>query len=237
MAHEDFDIDSLAKFLHLMPNQVQKMAERGKLPGRKISGQWKFSQAEVHHWLEERIGASDEEELAEVEDVLDRHGEAEAEAPVSVCELLSLESIAVPLNARTRGSVISEMVNLASLTGQLWDPGKMEQQVRERENLHPTALDNGVALLHSRRPLSNILGEPLLAIGRTYQGMPFGNARGSLTDIFFLICSVDDRGHLRLLARLSRMLADETTMDGIRDAESSGELLDWMRKREEELFD
>jgi PTS system nitrogen regulatory IIA component len=113
----------------------------------------------------------------------------------------------------------------------------MEQQVRERENLHPTALDNGVALLHSRRPLSNILGEPLLAIGRTYQGMPFGNARGSLTDIFFLICSVDDRGHLRLLARLSRMLADETTMDGIRDAESSGELLDWMRKREEELFD
>jgi PTS system nitrogen regulatory IIA component len=95
MAHEDFDIDSLAKFLHLMPNQVQKMAERGKLPGRKISGQWKFSQAEVHHWLEERIGASDEEELAEVEDVLDRHGEAEAEAPVSVCELLSLESIAV----------------------------------------------------------------------------------------------------------------------------------------------
>jgi PTS system nitrogen regulatory IIA component len=133
--------------------------------------------------------------------------------------------------------VISEMVNLASLTWQLWDPGKMEQQVRERENLHPTALDNGVALLHSRRPLSNILGEPLLAIGRTYQGMPFGNARGSLTDIFFLICSVDDRGHLRLLARLSRMLADETTMDGIRDAESSGELLDWMRKREEELFD
>lgn len=237
MAHEDFEIDSLAKFLHLMPNQVQKMVERGKLPGRKISGQWKFSQAEIHHWLEERIGVSDEEELAEVEDVLDRHGEAEAEASVSVCDLLMPEAIAVPLNARTRGSAISEMVKLASHTGLLWDPAKMEQAVRERESLHPTALDNGVALLHPRRPLSNILGEPLLAIGRTYQGVPFGGARGSLTDIFFLICSVDDRGHLRLLARLSRMLADTTTMDGIRAAEGSDELLAWMRQQEEGLFD
>jgi len=41
------------------PDQVKKMAERNKLPGRRIGGQWRFSQPEIHQWFEERIGASD----------------------------------------------------------------------------------------------------------------------------------------------------------------------------------
>jgi len=67
MAYEDFDIDSLAKYLHITPAQVTKLADRGNLPGRKVGGQWVFSQHEIHHWLEDRIGASDDVELVEVE--------------------------------------------------------------------------------------------------------------------------------------------------------------------------
>ena len=155
MAYEDFDIDSLAAYLHLAPHQVSKLADRGKLPGRKISGHWRFARAEVHHWLEHRIGLSDEDELVEVEGVLQRSAGAEAREDVCIAELLPVEAIAVPLQARTRGSVIQKMADLAAQTGMLWDPDKMAQVVRDRENLHPTALDIGVALLHPRRPMPN----------------------------------------------------------------------------------
>ena len=120
----------------------------------------------------------------------------------------------MPLEARSSSSVIDRMTELAAGTGLLWDPEKMAQAVRERENLHPTALDNGVALLHPRRPMTNILSEPLLALGCTHRGIPFSGARGVLTDIFFLICSTDDQGHLRALARLSRLLGDNTFLQG-----------------------
>jgi PTS system nitrogen regulatory IIA component len=235
MASRDFDVDSLAAYLHLSPQQVARMADRGKLPGRKISGQWRFAEAEVHHWLEDRIGLSDEGELVQMENVLDRRRGEQAEV-VSLAKMLPLDAIAVPLQARTRGSVIGEMAQLAARTGLLWDPERMAEAVRERESLHPTALDIGVALLHPRRPMPNILAEPFLALGRTYQGVPFGGVRGGLTDLFFLILSTDDRGHLRTLARLSRLLGDSTTLDGLRCCENPASTRDWIALREAELF-
>ncbi|MCH5377128.1 MAG: helix-turn-helix domain-containing protein, partial [Planctomycetes bacterium] len=140
MASKDFDLDSLAEYLHLTPPQVAKMADRGRLPGRKIGGQWRLSEAEIHNWLEDRIGVSDDEELERVESVLDRRA-GHAREIVCIADLLPTQAIAVPLQARTRNSVIDKMAELASASGLLWDPGKMAEAVRERESLHPTALD------------------------------------------------------------------------------------------------
>jgi PTS system nitrogen regulatory IIA component len=217
MLDDDFDIDGLAAFLHLAPAQVARLADRGKLPARKVGGAWRFSAAEIHHWLENRIGLSDEQELVEVEGVLDRASPAEEEVP-RIAALLPLEAMAVPLRARTRNSVITEMVDAAARTGWLWDPPKMVEAVRAREEMHPTALENGVALLHPRRPMSNILGQGFLAFGRTETGIPFGGSRGTLTDLFFLILSVEDRGHLRVLARLSRLINDMDFLSELRSA-------------------
>ena len=97
----------------------------------------------------------------------------------------------------------------------------MASAVRAREEMHPTALDNGVALLHPRRPMSSILAEPLLALGMTPGGIPFGGPGGALTDIFFLICSTDDQGHLQTLARLSRLITSADFLPAIRAAESA----------------
>jgi PTS system nitrogen regulatory IIA component len=232
--HEDFDLDSLAAYLHLTPPQVARLADRGKLPGRKVGGQWRFSQAEIHHWLENRIGLSDEEELVEMESVLQRSAPADEQADISISELLPLEAIAVPLPARTRDSVIRSMVELAAGTGLLWDPQKMAEAVRSREEMHPTAMEGGVALLHPRRPMAAILGEPFLALAVTASGIPFG-AGMPLTDVFFLICSVEDRGHLRILARLSRLLALPGFLDSLRAASDASAARQLIIQAEENL--
>jgi PTS system nitrogen regulatory IIA component len=235
MAFTDFDVDTLARYLHIAPGQVSKMADRGTLPGRRIAGQWRFSKGEIHHWLEERIGAADDADLANVQGLLDKAALSHEPVTVRISDLLRPEAIAIPLAARTRASVIKSMVELAAKTGHLWDPAEMAEAVEARENLHPTALDNGVALLHPRRPLPQILEEPLLALGRTVQGIPFGGERGQLTDIFFLICSVDDSQHLRTLARLSRLIATEGFLDALRAAQDPRDVLRATRQFEQPL--
>ena len=235
MAEEDFDIAALAKYLHLAPQQVSRLAERGKLPGRRLGGEWKFSTAEIHHWLEDRIGLSDDVELAHVEDALERASGGDTADEVSIAAMLPLSAIAVPLCGKTRRSMIDEMVELAGATGYLWDPPKMAEAVTARENMHPTALDNGVALMHPRRPMASILGEPLIALGLAGRGIPFGSDRGTLTDIFFLICSCDDATHLRTLARLSRVINDAEFLDRLRGCESPGEVHAVVVEREEEI--
>jgi PTS system nitrogen regulatory IIA component len=234
MSQRDFDVDSLASYLHLTPAQVARMADRGKLPGRKIGGQWRFPEAEIHHWLEERIGVSGDEELVQVENVLDRAAPDEDE--ICIADMLPREAIAVPLNARTRGKVITAMTDLAADTGWLWDPAKMAEAVSARESLHSTALENGVALLHPRRPQPGNLAQAFLALGRTYRGIPFGDSQGRLTDVFFLICSTDDGGHLRTLARLSRLLADPNFLDNIRHADDAEKTHSVIVETEQTLF-
>jgi PTS system nitrogen regulatory IIA component len=217
MPTRDFDVNRLATYLHLTPQQVVRLAERGKLPGRKVAGDWRFARAEIHHWLEQRIGLSDEEGLVEVENALQRAAPETERAHVSLAALLPLEAIAVPLPARTRNSVITSMTDLAAATGMLWDPDKMAEAVRSREDMSPTALENGVALLHARRPMATILAQAFLALGVTSTPIPFG-AGVPMTDIFFLICSVEDRTHLRVLARLSRLLNVPGLLQALRSA-------------------
>ena len=235
MPHRDFDVDSLARYLHVAPAQVLKLAERGHVPGRKIAGQWRFSKGEIHHWLEERIGAADDADLQQMQGLLDKAAAGRESATVRISDLLKPEAIAIPLAARTRASVIKSMVELAAKTSYLWDPAEMAEAVEARENLHPTALDNGVALLHPRRPLPQVLEEPLLALGRTVQGIPFGSTSGQLTDIFFLICSIDDSQHLRTLARLSRLISSEGFLPAIRSAADAPDVLRAVEQFEQPL--
>ena len=235
MADDDFDIPGLAAYLHLSPQQVSRLAERGKLPGRRVDGDWRFYSAEIHHWLEDRIGVSDESDLMHMEGALQRAMGGDSAEEVSIAAMMPVEAIAVPLIGKTRRSVISEMVELAANTGYLWDPTKMAEAVDARERMHPTALDNGVALLHPRRPMSSILGEPLIALGLSPRGIPFGSERGRLTDVFFLICSCDDSTHLRTLARLSRVINDADFLASLRSCEQPGEVHALIAEREEEV--
>jgi nitrogen PTS system EIIA component len=234
MPYRDYDTASLAAYLHLTPQQVERLAERAKLPGRKVAGRWRFAKSDIHHWFEQRIGVSDEDELVEVEGVLGRSEPSSQPEEVSLAELLPLEAIAAPLTARTKNSVINAMVNLAVATGRLWDPQAMAEAVKKREELHPTTLGNGVALLHPRRPMPNALAEPTLALGCTTTGIPFG-AGSPLTDVFFLICSTEDRGHLRVLARLSRVLAVPGFLPALRQVFGSAAARQLILEAEEAL--
>ncbi|HOA53717.1 MAG: PTS sugar transporter subunit IIA [Thermogutta sp.] len=231
MNHEDFDVHGLATYLHLTPQQVQRLADRGKIPGRKVAGQWRFSPAEIHQWLEHRIGLlTDDEDFAEMESQLKPKNATAGE--ISIAALLPVEAIQVPLVGRTRNSIVREIVEVAARTGWLWDTQAMIEAVLAREDMHPTALENGVALLHPRRPQPRILEQPFLAFGRTQSGIPFGGDTGTLTDCFFLICSVEDRGHLRTLARLSRLLAVPEFLPTLRELEDPSAIRKWIAEVE-----
>ena len=218
---EDLELPQIAQYLHLTPHQVEKMADRGRLPGRKVGGQWRFNEAEIHHWLEDQIGASDDSvELARVQRVVDRMTDESHDREIH--ELCTVDTIEVPLRARTRGSVIRDMSDLAAKSGLMWDAPAMADAVKNREAMHPTALDCGVALLHPRRPQTSILADTVVALAISQARIPFSDS-GHMTDVFFLICSYDDSSHLRTLAKISRLIAMDSFLDRLRACETPSE--------------
>jgi PTS system nitrogen regulatory IIA component len=80
------------------------------------------------------------------------------------------------------------------------------------------------------------LGESVIAFGRTASPIPFGAPGGELTDIFFLICCRDDRTHLRVLARLTRLLQRHGFLEELREAETPTQAWDALAMGEEQLL-
>jgi PTS system nitrogen regulatory IIA component len=236
MPHTNLTLQQLSRYLHLPDAQIRKLVDKGAIPSRRVNGELVFSREEVNHWLERRIGISDEEELVQVEEALIKSlppGTVENE--ISLVALIPDGAIALPLLAKTRDSVIRSMVQLAGSTGLLWDNDAMAEAVKAREELHTTALDNGVALLHPRRPMPSILGDTFVALGIVPSGVPFGGGASGLTDVFFLICSMDDRVHLRILTRLSRILTSSDFLSRLRESSSESEVRELISEVEQAI--
>src|SRR5438270_8795708 len=222
MENETMDLEQLASYLHRDVREVSKMASRGYLPGHKIGGEWRFASAEINYWIETQMPSYTEAELEALETGTGR-GQPDNQSLVST--LVSESTMAVPLTASTKASVLKELVHLAEQSWQVYEPVALLAAVRQREELGSTALSSGVAIPHPRRPSPTMLGEPVIAYARTLAGIPFGAQNGALSDIFFLICCRDQRTHLKVLARISRMMLQPGIVDELRATESVAETL------------
>lgn len=233
MPHETMDLDQLAHYLQRDARELHKLASRGHLPARKVGGEWRFAKAEVNHWLETQLPEYDEQQLTAVESATVG---TSGQEPL-IASLLSEATMAVPLAASTRGSVFRELVRLAEQSWQVYDPEALLHAIQQREEMASTALPNGVAIPHPRRPMPNALGEPIMAFGRTASGVPFGSDHGNLTDIYFLVACRDDRTHLHVLARLSRLLLRPGILDELRAASTTLETWRLIETAERELIE
>ncbi len=223
------DVNAVANLLHVLPKQVQRWAERGHIPAQKINGEWRFARAAVHQWIEDKLHDLDGQQ--QMDEVVKHH-------LVSVAEQLPIEAIAIPLNARTPSSVIDELSKVAASTGLLWDADEMAKAVRQREEIASTALECGVSLMHPRRPLTNYLAEPFIALGITAKPFPMslaGENDSCLVDVFFLLCSMDDVDHIRTLARLGRLIRQPDFLPDLRSAQTPAEVLDVIREAESKI--
>jgi len=218
MSHDWFSLDELAQHLGRDRREIEKLANRGRIPGRKVSGDWQFHPTEITHWLEQEMREYTDKELVLVEQT-NRSGELNPLLPVS--SLLTVETCQVPLPARTKRSVLETLIEVAGRTWQIWQPAVLLNAIQEREAVLSTAFDNGVAIPHPRNPLPEAMGQSIIAFGRTESGIPFGAPNRGLTDLFFLVLCRDSRTHLHVLARLGRLIQQPGFLDQLRSTEDS----------------
>jgi nitrogen PTS system EIIA component len=232
MSHESISIEELAARLGRDRRDVEKLANRGRIPGRKVGGTWQFHPTEIRHWLEQEMRGYSEPELAALEE--GQRGEG-AEHDTPILKRLSLETVQVPLEGRTKRSVIEGLVEVAGRTWQIWEPASVLHAVLEREEIFSTGFENGVAIPHPRNPLPEVLGQSIVAFGRTFSGIPFGAPRRQQSDLFFLVLCRDSRAHLHVLARLGRLMQMPAFLDSLRAAETSQAAYDVIAQADQSL--
>jgi PTS system nitrogen regulatory IIA component len=231
MPYRNMSLDDFARYVGMDAREVQKLAERGQLPGQKVGGEWRFNRARVTEWLQQEMHTLDEERLVTIERTM---GPGSGETGMILTDLIGLEGVDPVLRANTKGSVLRELVNLSERTGLLYDGQGLLKALEAREEMCSTGLQYGVAIPHPRQPMPYVSAEPMVCVARTSRGIGFGSPYGGLSRLFFLICCHDDRHHLQVLARLMRVLSPDI-IELLMGVESREDVLGVLLEKEKQI--
>lgn len=141
-------------------------------------------------------------------------------------DYLEPELILVDLEADGPEAAIHVMVDCLHEAGKIDDPESVRRAVVDRETSHTTALGNGVAIPHAT--LAG-LDRARVLVAVAPEGVPFGpgDREGRPERLFFMLLSPDDEAgtHIKLLARIVRLVRRPTFVDALIGAESAASLL------------
>ena len=124
-------------------------------------------------------------------------------------EFLDKGLVLPELEAKTKSEVLEELIAPLAAKYAGFDLKKAHRVLLEREYLGTTGIGDGVAIPHGK--LEN-LGDIILVVGRSREGVDFEALDFKRCTIFFLVLAPEQVAgvHLRILAHISRLLKDDS---------------------------
>jgi PTS system nitrogen regulatory IIA component len=143
---------------------------------------------------------------------------------MSISELLNGQQILPHLAGTTKQQVMEELVEHLATVQQGINADELLKALLEREKLGSTGIGNGIAIPHGK--LSG-LSDILLVFARSTKGVPFDAIDGKPIHLIFLLVAPANStgGHLKALARLSRLLKNDAFRRSLLTAPTAEDIL------------
>lgn len=127
-------------------------------------------------------------------------------------DFLRRDFVLLRLESEDVDGVIAEVARKAGAAG-LGDPAVIRDQLLDRERLHPTVMGSGLAIPHATVPG---LEQPVIGVALAGEHpVAFGPTDQGAVRVFFVLLSPPghEREHVKLLARICRLVRHEGFMD------------------------
>ena len=152
---------------------------------------------------------------------------------MKILDVLKQETIISELTATDKKGVLQELTGpVAQVSGANQD--EMVRVLLERERLGSTGIGTGVAIPHGKLKSLDSL---LVWFGRSRKGIDFDAIDGKPAHLFFLLMAPENStgAHLRMLARISRLLKDSALRQSLMDAADRHDLYRLIENEDHEL--
>lgn len=221
MANRYLTLEEAAHYLHVPPEKLAHMVKQQEIPFVQNAKRVAFDTDALDAWASQRILQMSERHLGDYHrgSSLDTRYRAGEFALVS--SLFAPTHMVIDLPSRTKASVIRDLVAIAEKAELLYAPADLVRSLIEREAICSTGMAGGVALVHPRHHDPYLAPDSFCVLARTATPIPFGAPDGENTDVFFMICCLDERLHLHILARLCTMLNTTDLLTRIHAAEDA----------------
>ncbi len=148
-------------------------------------------------------------------------------------QVLKPGCVVVPLKSREKLAVIAELIDVLDRNKLLLNKEVALQSVLAREQTRSTGIGSGIAIPHGK---SNAIRELVMSVGIAGQPIDFDSVDGKPVSIVILLLSpIDQTGpHIQALAKISRLMLDETFRTKLQKANSPQQVCDLLSERENE---
>jgi nitrogen PTS system EIIA component len=138
---------------------------------------------------------------------------------LTLAEILPERCVSTSLDAPSKAEVLRQLAALYAHSDLAIDPASISEVLEERERLASTGVGSGVAIPHGR--LGDIPGVRLV-LGTHHAGVDFDAVDGRPVHILVGVLAPDGQAsqHLKVLARVSRLLRDPQLREQLMSAES-----------------
>lgn len=218
MSYQILSLDAVAKYLHLTPADIVQRVKCNEIPHEQRGHRIVFSKDEIDLWASQRLLRLPGRRLTEYHRKSTRETRDLLPRQTLLPEMIQTGFIAPALTAKTKSSILHELVAVAATTGRLSNRQDLMASLEAREALCSTGMPDGFALPHPRVPEPYLFESSFIVLGRTIQEIHFGAPDAKPTDLFFLICCQDDRLHLHTLARICLMAQNTAILEQLRQS-------------------
>ena len=152
---------------------------------------------------------------------------------MKILEVLQKEAILENLASTDKKGILEELVAPVARVAKVSEEG-LVNVLLERERLGSTGIGGGVGIPHGKlKNLDNII----LGFGRSKQGVDFESMDGKPTHVFFLLVTPENSTglHLKMLARISRLLKDDSFKERLINASGQDEIFAIIQEADEEF--
>jgi len=191
-------LKEVAQYIKLNERTILKMAHNNEIPAKKIGNQWRFVLSKVDDWLSEQIEKVDTSDLNALI-TTEPH-------IVPISRFFCPELIELNLKSENKEDLLAELSEIPRNGGVISDNSAFLNALKNREELMSTALTHGFAIPHPRYPVEGLFANPRIIFARSIKGISFGAFDGSKSHLFFISCAPSEGVHLRLLAKIGRLL-------------------------------
>ncbi|MCD6586568.1 MAG: PTS sugar transporter subunit IIA [Desulfobacteraceae bacterium] len=152
---------------------------------------------------------------------------------MQILDFLDPKNIITELKATDKKSVLEELALPVSELTKI-EHKELVRVLIEREHLGSTGIGNGIGIPHGK--LKN-LPSLILGVGLSRKGIDFDAMDKKPTHIFFLLLTPDSSTdlHLKLLARISKILKNQSFKDKILAASDKNEVIRLIQGIDEEF--
>lgn len=228
----DLKIKDVAELLNVSESTIRRWITEGKIPNYRINQYYFFSRTEIENWvishqLSKTHGSSPFTHKENEESTLQTDVVKGGSKQFSLFRAVHKGDVLHNIPGATKEEVIRATMKIISKKLHV-DADVMTDLLLDREQMMPTALNNGIGVPHTRDSLLNGHQDAVVIVFPK-ENLQYGALDGQPVHTLFFLFACADKRHLHLLAKIAHLSSQAQALELFKTKPSKDNLLTYLK--------